>query len=114
MRAYRSCGEATSSPSPTVSSPGCCRRCTAIRAVCAVPPGYGQLSGRAGPASRINCISVHRCKFALASWLDLPGEVQMSADYQVSGTNAAALFDLKLHRGDGMALVAMNWKNGKR
>jgi len=38
----------------------------------------------------------------------------MSADYQVSGTNAAALFDLKLHRGDGMALVAMNWKDGKR
>src|SRR5215468_4306860 len=38
----------------------------------------------------------------------------MSADFEVSGTNAAALFDLKLHRGDGMALVAMNWKDGKR
>jgi hypothetical protein len=33
--------------------------------------------------------------------------------YQVSGTNAAASFTLKLHRGDGMCLVAMNWKDGK-
>ena len=32
---------------------------------------------------------------------------------QVMGDNDAALFTLKLHRGDGMALVAMNWKNGK-
>ena len=30
-----------------------------------------------------------------------------------SGTNQAALFTLKLHRGDGMSLVAMNWKKGK-
>jgi len=36
----------------------------------------------------------------------------MSAEFQVSGTNAAALFSLKLHRGDGMTLVAMNWKSG--
>lgn len=36
-----------------------------------------------------------------------------SADFQVNGTNRAALFTLKLHRGDGMCLVAMNWKNGK-
>ena len=36
----------------------------------------------------------------------------MAGEFQVSGTNAAALFTLKLHRGDGMALVAMNWKNG--
>lgn len=33
--------------------------------------------------------------------------------FQVSGKNAAALFSLKLHRGDGMALLAMNWKNGE-
>ncbi len=33
--------------------------------------------------------------------------------FQVSGRNAAALFTLKIHRGDGMALLAMNWKNGK-
>src|SRR5258705_4116921 len=38
---------------------------------------------------------------------------RMSTEFQVSGTNAAALFTLKLHRGDGMVLVAMNWKNGK-
>src|SRR5215216_439290 len=34
----------------------------------------------------------------------------MSADFQVRGRNAKALFSLKLHRGEGMALVAMDWK----
>jgi phosphatidylserine/phosphatidylglycerophosphate/cardiolipin synthase-like enzyme len=37
----------------------------------------------------------------------------MAGEFQVSGQNTAALFTLKLHRGDGMTLVAMNWKNGK-
>ena len=37
----------------------------------------------------------------------------MSEEFQVSGTNPAALFTLKVHRGDGMALLAMNWKKGK-
>jgi hypothetical protein len=37
----------------------------------------------------------------------------MTDEFQVSGRNAAALFTLKLHRGDGMTLVAMNWKDGK-
>ena len=37
----------------------------------------------------------------------------MAGEFQVSGQNAEALFTLKLHRGDGMALVAMNWKSGK-
>lgn len=37
----------------------------------------------------------------------------MSSEFQVSGNNPAALFTLKLHRSDGMALVAMNWKNGE-
>lgn len=37
----------------------------------------------------------------------------MDNEFQVSGQNAAALFSLKLHRGDGMTLVAMNWKTGK-
>jgi phosphatidylserine/phosphatidylglycerophosphate/cardiolipin synthase-like enzyme len=36
-----------------------------------------------------------------------------SSDFQVSGKNPKALFTLKLHRGDGMCLVAMNWKKGK-
>jgi phosphatidylserine/phosphatidylglycerophosphate/cardiolipin synthase-like enzyme len=36
----------------------------------------------------------------------------MSSDFQITGTNAAALFTLKIHRGDGMALLAMNWKKG--
>ena len=36
----------------------------------------------------------------------------MAGEFQVSGTNAAALFTLKLYRGDGMALLAMNWKKG--
>ena len=34
----------------------------------------------------------------------------MGISYQVSGRNSAALFTLKLHRGDGMLLLAMNWK----
>jgi hypothetical protein len=33
--------------------------------------------------------------------------------FQVEGTNDKALFTLKLHRGEGMTLVAMNWKNGQ-
>jgi len=37
----------------------------------------------------------------------------MKEDYQVSGTNPKALFTLTLHRGEGMTLIAMNWKNGK-
>ncbi len=34
----------------------------------------------------------------------------MKSNFQVEGTNDAAPFTLKLHRGDGMTLVAMNWK----
>ncbi len=37
----------------------------------------------------------------------------MTDGFQVSGQNASALFTLKLHRGDGMTLIAMNWKEGK-
>jgi phosphatidylserine/phosphatidylglycerophosphate/cardiolipin synthase-like enzyme len=37
----------------------------------------------------------------------------MSAEFEVSGTNAAALFTLTAHRGDGMVLLGMNWKQGK-
>jgi hypothetical protein len=37
----------------------------------------------------------------------------MAGEFEVLGTNAAALFTLKVHRGDGMALLAMNWKNGE-
>jgi len=36
----------------------------------------------------------------------------MSQEFQVSGANPAAKFTLKVHRGDGMALLAMNWKQG--
>jgi hypothetical protein len=36
----------------------------------------------------------------------------MAGEFQVSGNSATALFTLKLHRGDGMALIAMNWKKG--
>lgn len=34
----------------------------------------------------------------------------MASEFQISGQNAAALFTLKLHRGEGMTLLAMNWK----
>src|SRR5712692_2788627 len=37
----------------------------------------------------------------------------MSEDFEVLGTNAAALFTLKVHRGEGMALLAMNWREGQ-
>jgi hypothetical protein len=36
----------------------------------------------------------------------------MSGDFAVEGTNAKAAFSLKIHRGDGMALLAMNWRDG--
>jgi PLD-like domain len=34
-------------------------------------------------------------------------------DYEVVGANLQALFSLKLHRGEGMVLLAMNWRNGQ-
>jgi hypothetical protein len=37
----------------------------------------------------------------------------MSAPFQVEGKVAAALFTLKIHSGEGMALLAMNWKKGE-
>ena len=37
----------------------------------------------------------------------------MAGEFEVSGKNAAALFTLKVHRGEGMVLIAMNWKDGK-
>ena len=36
-----------------------------------------------------------------------------TSQFQVTGDNNDALFTLKLHRGDGMTLLAMNWKTGK-
>jgi len=35
------------------------------------------------------------------------------SDFQVTGKSTKALFTLKLHRGDGMCLLAMNWKTGR-
>jgi phosphatidylserine/phosphatidylglycerophosphate/cardiolipin synthase-like enzyme len=37
----------------------------------------------------------------------------MSEGFEVTGKNSKALFTMKLHRGDGMLLIAMNWKAGK-
>ena len=44
-----------------------------------------------------------------------PSNPQASAPsgFQIVGTNANAPFTLKLHRGEGMTLIAMNWKNGQ-
>lgn len=36
-----------------------------------------------------------------------------NTNYQVIGKNKKALFRLKAHRGEGMLLLAMNWKKGK-
>jgi len=33
--------------------------------------------------------------------------------FQVTGKNPAAPFTLKVHRGEGMCLVAMNWRSGR-
>ena len=35
------------------------------------------------------------------------------SEFQVTGTNKNALFTLKAYRGEGMLLLAMNWKNGE-
>ena len=37
----------------------------------------------------------------------------MAGSPVVTGTVAAAPFTLKIHRGEGMVLLAMNWKNGQ-
>jgi phosphatidylserine/phosphatidylglycerophosphate/cardiolipin synthase-like enzyme len=37
----------------------------------------------------------------------------MAGEFQVVGQNDEALFTLKLHRGDGMCLLGMNWREGK-
>lgn len=37
----------------------------------------------------------------------------MTTTHQVEGANPAAPFTLKIHRGDGMAMLAMNWRKGK-
>ena len=36
-----------------------------------------------------------------------------ASDFQVTGKNDKALFTLKVHRGDGMCLVAMDWKEAR-
>jgi hypothetical protein len=36
----------------------------------------------------------------------------MADSFQVIGQSQTALFSLKIHRGDGMVLLAMNWKQG--
>ena len=42
-----------------------------------------------------------------------PANPQAPSGFEVTGTNAAALFTLKAHRGEGMTLLAMNWKAGQ-
>jgi phosphatidylserine/phosphatidylglycerophosphate/cardiolipin synthase-like enzyme len=37
----------------------------------------------------------------------------MAIDFQVRGKNKAAPFRLKVHRGEGMCLLAMDWRKGK-
>jgi phosphatidylserine/phosphatidylglycerophosphate/cardiolipin synthase-like enzyme len=37
----------------------------------------------------------------------------MAVDYQATGGNAKAPFTLKVHRGEGVALLAMDWRDGK-
>ncbi len=37
----------------------------------------------------------------------------MSSDFQVDAQSSAAKFRLRIHRGEGMALLAMDWKQGR-
>ena len=37
----------------------------------------------------------------------------MTSAFRVRGTNSAAPFTLTVHRGEGMALLAMNWRRGR-
>lgn len=37
----------------------------------------------------------------------------MAAEFEVSGKNPEALFTLKVRRGEGMALLTMDWKDGR-
>jgi phosphatidylserine/phosphatidylglycerophosphate/cardiolipin synthase-like enzyme len=37
----------------------------------------------------------------------------VAGEFQVDGQNDAAPFTLKVHRGEGMALLAMNWRDGQ-
>lgn len=37
----------------------------------------------------------------------------MDTDFRVTGRNAASLFALTIHRGDGMVLLGMDWKDGR-
>jgi len=37
----------------------------------------------------------------------------MPGSHRVKGTNAAAEFELTIHRGEGTALVAMDWRGGQ-
>ena len=37
----------------------------------------------------------------------------MATGCSVEGNVAEALFTLRIHRGEGMALLAMNWRNGQ-
>ena len=37
----------------------------------------------------------------------------MTEGFEITSQNASALFTLKLHRGDGMVLIGMNWKEDK-
>lgn len=40
-------------------------------------------------------------------------QTRAPSGFQVEGSNDKAPFTLKLHRGDGMTIIAMNWKNGQ-
>src|SRR5260370_36633012 len=48
------------------------------------------------------------CKFCRAKTIGR--NTMMLSDFEVVGQSAGALFTLKAYRGQGMALLAMNWK----
>src|SRR5688572_17010483 len=46
-------------------------------------------------------------------WRFTSRRTDVKTAHQTTGSNSKAPFSLKVHRGDGMALLAMNWRNGK-
>lgn len=41
----------------------------------------------------------------------MTGDAVMNSEFQAEGSNEQTLFTLKVHRGEGMALLAMNWRD---
>ena len=62
----------------------------------------------------VSCSACSVFESAVGAARERASGAKMAGDFQVEGTVAAAPFTLKLHRGDGMCLLAMNWNGDQR